>query len=104
MKPIEAYAIINHGVEWSNYFQGCSVRWKEFTDVATGTGNSEYEAADDAMDQLARADWDTDSNADLLADIETASKHDDVQDHVDTYCKDSDCGEFPHVYISIRVR
>lgn len=102
-KKIEAYEIINHGVEWPDYFQGCGVCYTEFTDVVTGIGNSEREAAEDAMEQLAQIDWDTDSNAELSAELLAASGHDDVSDHAPVE-EDGDSGETPYVHVSIRVR
>lgn len=58
-KAIEAFEVLDHGVEHEQYFQGCGVSMTEFTDVATGNGSSVAEAVDDALDQLAQMDWDT---------------------------------------------
>ncbi len=48
---IIAYEIINHGIEHSQYFQGCGVSFTEFDVCFTGIGNSAFEALDDALGQ-----------------------------------------------------
>lgn len=110
MKHIKAYEIINHGVEYSDYFQGCGVSGTEYTYVATGIGDSEDEALADALEQLAQNDWDTESNAELLADEQKASLRDLVTPHVDAMHDGADASpddedyEYPYVHVSIRVR
>ena len=113
MKRIEEYEIINHGVQHSDYFQGCGTKFTEFTDVATGAGNSEREALDDALEDLALADWDTESNADLQADYNRADDTDAVQAIIDEYADDIGVDEdgyppedydTPWVFVSVRVR
>lgn len=51
MKLIE-YEIINHGMEHSQYFQGCGTSFTRFTHVWTGIGDSSKEAYNDALDQM----------------------------------------------------
>ncbi len=107
MKTITEYEIITHGVEWSDYFQGCGTAFTEYTDVATGIGSSEREAAEDALGSLAQNDWDTDSNAELSAEVAELSDRDEISDIVDEYCEDNNMeepDETPWVYVSIRVR
>ena len=69
MKKLTSYEIVRHGVEWSDYFQGCGVSFTEFDEVSTGIGDTEKEAFDDAIEQivnvfslddgsLARLEWD----------------------------------------------
>lgn len=60
MKPIESFEVINHGIDYPDYFQGCGVSCTEFEDVATGIGNTEAEAFDDALESLAQMGWETD--------------------------------------------
>ena len=55
---IEVFEIIDHGADHSQYFQGCDVSHSEYTDVATGIGDTPAEALDDALDQLASAGFD----------------------------------------------
>lgn len=92
MKRIEEYEIINHGIHHPDYFQGCGI--SKFTDIATGTGCSESQALEDALDQLAQGDWDTEANNDLNADCDKA----DTTDIVPI----TDVSLW--VYISVRVR
>ena len=51
MKVIE-YEIINHGMEHSQYFQGCGTSFMDYTHVWTGAGDSSKEAYEDALDQM----------------------------------------------------
>lgn len=44
--------IINHGVMYSDYFQGCGTAFTDYEYVATGIGHTEREAFNDAIDQL----------------------------------------------------
>jgi len=55
MKVIE-YEIINHGMEHSQYFQGCGTSFTRFTHVWTGIGDSSKEAYNDALEQMAMED------------------------------------------------
>ncbi len=52
MKVIE-YEIINHGMEHSQYFQGCGTSFMDYTHVWTGVGSSSKEAYNDALEQMA---------------------------------------------------
>ena len=61
MKIIGAFKILDHGVEHSQYFQGCGISHTPFTDVATGIGDTPGEALDDALEQLAQSDWDVET-------------------------------------------
>ena len=102
MKAINEYEIINHGIEHSDYFQGCGVSCTEFTAVATGIGNSEKEALDDAMAQLAQMDWET-SSSDLQNDYDSADDTDVVTPIVEEYGNGEDY-ENPWVHVSVRVK
>ncbi len=57
-RTIKDFEIINHGVEHSQYFQGCGVSHTSYTDVATGIGDTPSEALNDALEQLAANGWD----------------------------------------------
>ena len=61
MKKIEAYEIINHGYEHAQYFQGCGTAFTEYEDCFTGIGDNAKEAYEDAVEQLATADYDISS-------------------------------------------
>ncbi len=68
MKTIKSFEIINHGVEHSQYFQGCGLSHTAFEDIATGCGDSAKDALDDALDSLAENDWDVSSVKNELSD------------------------------------
>jgi len=108
MKKIEDYEIVLHGLEWSDYFQGCGVCTTEFTDVATGIGNNDREALEDAMDQLAQGDWDLNGSQALADEVAKASTVDQVAINEKDYMVENGgegfSDETPFVYASIRVR
>jgi len=103
MKTIQEYEIIKHGIEHSDYFQGCSISFTGFTDVGTGIGNSEFEALDDALNQLAQNDWDVGGHKLLNADTERASMVDVISPYHFHFDVD-DRRESPWVHVSVRVR
>lgn len=47
------YQIINHGIENSDYFQGCGTYGTEYNQAYTGIGDSPREALADAIEQAA---------------------------------------------------
>lgn len=57
---IVEFEIVDHGIDNSQYFQGCGVEHTIYSDVATGCGSNPAEAVDDALEQLACAGWDCD--------------------------------------------
>ena len=59
MKPIVEFELIDHGIEHSQYFQGCGVAFTKFANVVTGIGDNPAEAIDDCLDQIAQAGFDT---------------------------------------------
>jgi hypothetical protein len=67
MKNVEKYEIIDHGVENSDYFQGCGVSFTEFESVYTGTGDTPAEALDDALGQ-ASCEYNTEAISNNLSD------------------------------------
>ena len=46
-----SYEIRDHGMNHSQYFQGCGTAFTNFTHVWTGAGDSSKEAYNDALDQ-----------------------------------------------------
>ncbi len=58
-KPIAEFELVDHGIENSQYFQGCGLSHTEFEGIATGIGNDPAEAIDDALESLAQSDWET---------------------------------------------
>uniref|UniRef100_A0A6M3LHN1 Uncharacterized protein n=1 Tax=viral metagenome TaxID=1070528 RepID=A0A6M3LHN1_9ZZZZ len=59
MKPITECELVNHGIEHSQYFQGCGVAFTRFTHIVTGIGDTPAEAIDDCLEQIAQAGFDT---------------------------------------------
>jgi hypothetical protein len=57
-KIVQSVDVVSHGVDNSQYFQGAGVSFTEFDDCATGVGNSEREALEDALESLAQSgEW-----------------------------------------------
>ena len=54
---INAFEVIDHGIEHSQYFQGCGVT--SFEIVVTGIGDNPAEAIDDCLEQMAQAGFET---------------------------------------------
>jgi hypothetical protein len=50
---VSAFEIVDHGIEHSQFFQGCGTAFSRFDYVATGCGFSAAEAFSDALDQIA---------------------------------------------------
>jgi len=51
---IGKFEVIDHGVNGSQYFQGCGVSFTEFDHVVTGYGDNFSEALEDALEMLAQ--------------------------------------------------
>jgi len=51
--------LIDHGLEHSQYFQGCGVAFTRFADVVTGIGDTPADAIDDCLEQIAMNGFDT---------------------------------------------
>ncbi len=66
------YQLINHGIDHSQYFQGCGVSFTSFEDCATGCGDNFAEALDDCLESIAQND------SDLAQRIEDAICADEV--------------------------
>jgi hypothetical protein len=77
MKKIIAYEIIDHGVEHSQYFQGCGTAFTEYDEVYTGIGSSLQEALADALNQTFELN-DSEELKNLQDEIERASDKDEV--------------------------
>ena len=72
---ITDYEIIDHGIEWSDYFQGCGCSLTDYDSVATGIGDTPLVAIEDALEQLA-----TSENGDIdFSAIETDSDYEKIR-------------------------
>ena len=56
-KTVVEFEMVDHGIENSQYFQGCGLSHTDYDDIATGIGNDPAEAIDDALESLAQNDW-----------------------------------------------
>lgn len=91
------YAVIDHGVDGSQYFPGCGVAFTRYTDVATGIGESAREAGIDAFEG---ADIPTSVDAsELIKDIAALPDEADAHEECDP-ADDGEC-ELTH-FVSIR--
>ena len=69
---------IQTAVDSSSYWQGAGTAFTDYTDLATGIGESERDALDDALEQLAMSGWDVtgdvrdalDAHRDLTSTVE----------------------------------
>lgn len=95
-KQIEAYEIIDHGVEHEQYFAGCGTSFTQYDACYTGAANSPREALNDALEQLAcSGDYDIEpKEQELRADIDAMSDASDVPHN----------GHDHYHYVSILVR
>ena len=48
---LKSFEIVNHGVYYSQYFQGCGTSFTRYTHCYTGCGNDAKEAYEDALEQ-----------------------------------------------------
>ena len=53
MKIIGNFELVDHGIEHSQYFQGCGVSYTLFNHVVTGIGDNLSDAVDDCLEQIA---------------------------------------------------
>ena len=95
-QPVEAHVFF-HGVEYPQYFQGFGLK-EGMTDVATGFGESEKYALEDALESLAQNGWDTGAIESMLHDYHFSKE---VPRKVLEADED---GDGPWVYISVDVR
>ena len=65
-KSINSFQVLDHGVQHEQYFQGCGTAFTPFESVATGIGESPYDAMEDALEQLAH-EWEIDSVGNTLS-------------------------------------
>jgi len=63
MQRVTEYELINHGIEHSQYFQGCRVASTLYRHVVTGIGNNPAEAIDDCLEQVATGEPSVDTEA-----------------------------------------
>lgn len=110
-KIVEDYEIVDHGIDNSQYFQGCGTAFTEFEEVATGIGDDFAEAIDDCLEMLAQQGWDAEQLEKKIkvdehwtvAGYPQSNSVSDMLDDEDVSEEDrEDCECYYHV--SIRVR
>ena len=82
-KKIEKYEIISHGWDNPSYFQGCGTYGTDYDIAYTGVGNSEKEALEDAIDQVAQDDFDItelEKDPDFVKADTTGPEDEEVED------------------------
>lgn len=94
---ITSYEIIDHGVDHSQYFQGCGVMFTDFDLAVTGIGDNAKEAYEDAVDQL----WTMDLDASRLPKRPRGIRKSDRVHH--TRDEDEDSEVYYHVSIRVAV-
>lgn len=75
-KKIIDFEILDHGVEHSQYFQGCSAAFTDFEDCFTGIGYSQKEAFEDALNQISDTCEFKDIPEELLEELKNADDTD----------------------------
>ena len=103
MLKLTDYEIVNHGIENSQYFQGCDTHGTSYDHCVTGCGDTAAEALEDAIDQIIMSfdDFDVDS-LDVIEPIEGSESVLDVIINDPDY-EDGDCMDIEaFYYVSIR--
>jgi hypothetical protein len=57
---VDRFQLIDHGIEWSHYFQGCGTAFTDYDNVVTGIGDNPAEAISDCLDQIGSMGFDAD--------------------------------------------
>lgn len=98
---ITSYQILRHGVEHSQYFQGCGTSFTSFDNADTGIGDTEKEAFEDALECIAMSESFEAGEIERLESENTEWDSRDVQTVLgasDEDMEDSEC----HWHVSIR--
>ena len=70
MKTIDDFELVDHGIEHSQFFQGCGVAYTNFEHVVTGIGDNPAEAIGDCLEQMAMNDFETENMEARIAEEE----------------------------------
>ena len=101
MKPITEFEVVDHGLKYSQYFQGCGIAFTEFTDIATGCGDNPAEAIDDALEMLAQNDWETEGMEKRICEDMGIKR---IPNTPSSYKTDPSEDSELYYYVSIRVK
>jgi len=70
MKKLIEWEIVDHGIEHSQYFQGCGVSFTKWDECFTGIGCSGAEALEDALEQAyGKWEWSAIQESDMLEEV-----------------------------------
>jgi len=98
---ITEWEVIQHGIEYADYFQGCGTTCTRFNHVVTGIGMTELEALEDAIECLASNQSWQDNVLDSLRQ-EVLLMHPDISIDDEIVNCDNEGIDTPWWHISIR--
>ena len=90
LQRITSFQFQSHGIDHPDYFQGAGVCGTEYDEIVTGAGSNEYDAAQDAIEQLCTGATIRDNDLERIQketesasrdDIEYDESHDDARMH-----------------------
>lgn len=61
MRKASDFKVRHHGIEYDQYWQGAGISFSRWTDCATGIGDCNAAAFEDALDLLGQSGWDTEA-------------------------------------------
>ena len=100
MKTIGDFELIDHGIESSQYFQGCGVAWTSFERIVTGIGDNPAAAIFDCLNQIWQRDFDTEGmEARIMA--QEGLKKLPTSPNTDKYIEENEESEMWY-YVSLR--
>jgi hypothetical protein len=99
---ISKWQVVRDGIDSPSYYQGCGVALTEYDNVVTGVGDTEREAFDDALEQLAMSEALADGVVDALERTILADEHFSDESATEDIDDDDDRDELPQWYVSIR--
>lgn len=97
------FQIINHGIEHSQYFQGCGILFTGYNECFTGCGISPKEAFEDAFSQLIEYEEISDDIAAQIEAFEGSQAILQMEEIPQEIAEQPEDGEL-YCYVSIRVK
>jgi len=103
-KPIYDYSVHDHGIMYSDYFQGVSTYPTRWDDVYTGNGENAHEALDDALDNAATDGWDVRTVQNEFDPESPDNVQNSIRQNNPDMEDDDDAADGVYYYVSIFVR
>jgi hypothetical protein len=103
-KPIYDYSVHDHGIMYSDYFQGVSTYLTRWDDVYTGNGENAHEALDDALDNAATDGWDVRTVQNEFDPESPDNVQNSIRQNNPDMEDDDDAADGVYYYVSIFVR